>query len=185
MRSDSVEDQEETPWDEDPNLSKYQRKEMERSQEEQDVCEAYLDLFEDETILRADARPSCLILSSHRVRMVDSGVGSFKIVSIMLEEVASCSTIYTSQPLLLLLAMILALAGLYGLTPRHHAVAFVGFALMAMVLFAYWLSRKRVLAIASAGEAIRLSLSGWSNEDVLAFVEELEDAKNDLRHTKG
>lgn len=146
-----------------------------------EICLDYIELMPDEEVIRNvwTGSPNCLVLSTHRIRFVQSGTGSFRIVSVMLEQVASSSTLYTSNPWLLILAILLGVGGtLLGVGMHSLAIAILSVIAMIVLGVAYLATRRRVLSVASAGEAIQIELSGWSNDDVLSFINDLETAKS-------
>lgn len=123
-----------------------------------------------------------LILTTRRVRFSQRGRGQSIFTSITLDAVASCGLTTVSYPRLLLLAILVILGAIwYGNMSNQNSglasmIAFVGVVLIGL----YFSSRKGVLKIASAGDAITVKSKGISREKLIEFIETLEQAKADL-----
>jgi hypothetical protein len=120
-----------------------------------------------------------LVLTTHRVRYDAIGKGKgwadrAELISIMLEEVASCAITRISYPFLLWLALLgLALAIL------AQDRALIGLAIAILSAGGYILSRRLVLLITSSGGGqIQFNIGGMSLQAVRDFVDEIEKAKN-------
>jgi hypothetical protein len=120
-----------------------------------------------------------LVLTTHRVRYDAIGKGKgwadrAELISIMLEEVASCAITRISYPFLLWLALLgLALAIL------AQDRALIGLAIAILSAGGYILSRRLVLLITSSGGGqIQINIGGMSLQAVRDFVDEIEKAKN-------
>ena len=122
-----------------------------------------------------------LTLSTHRIRHRVVSWGQEDIVSIMLEQVASCGLVHTSNPLLIVLSAVCAIAALVG--PERSRVPLI-FA-VAILLILYFVTRKHVLAISSAGHTLKVTLGGMSTEQVMSFIEATESAKNQRFLSRG
>jgi hypothetical protein len=136
-----------------------------------------MNYFPGETLL-IESDNKVLALTTHRVRYDAIGRGGgwadrTELVSIMLEEVASCAITRTSYPILLLLA----LAGLV-LALLADDMAIIGVALAVLFAGGFFLSQRQVLLIASAGGKIQVNTAGMSLQSVREFVDEIEKAKN-------
>jgi hypothetical protein len=139
-----------------------------------------MNLMPDEKIL-LESDPKGLILTTHRIRSEDEGLGNAQIKSIMLEELASCAIVQTSNNVLLILAALCVLIGLL-LTAggRGDAAPFILSLLIAGILIAaYFSSRQQVLALASAGTTIRTNTKGMKLQAVKQFIDRVEVAKNE------
>jgi hypothetical protein len=142
-------------------------------------------LQNEQILLESDAKT--LRLTTHRVRYHSTSWGSADLVSIMLEEVSSCGMLHRSFPILLGLAglaLVLFLGGQFGgqqaasagiSGPEIRAGAILGAILFVILYFA---TRFHVLSIRSAGDAIRIRMSGMTTERVMHFIEQIEAAKN-------
>ena len=120
-----------------------------------------------------------LVLTTHRVRFSQQGRGQSIFTSITLDAVASCGLTTVSYPRLLLLAVLVILGAIwYGNASSQNSglasmIAFVGVVLIAL----YFSTRKGVLKIASAGDAISVKSKGISREKLVEFIETVEQAK--------
>ena len=117
-----------------------------------------------------------LILTTHRVRVDAKVAGRTKLVSITLDSVASCGVATQTHPLLMGAAVLVGLFGVFGLVQQQNS-AEGAFIVAAVFAIAYVLTRKAILRIASAGDAIEVPASGMSHADLAAFVDAVEEAK--------
>ena len=129
-------------------------------------------LPDEQVVLESDGKR--LILTSRRVRYRTETFGSANVISIMLENVASCGLVHSSYPTLLILAGLAVLGWIAGIGDSRTMWLVVAFALG----IAYFATRRHVLAIASAGHTIRAAIMGMSTESVMQFIEELEGARS-------
>jgi len=118
-----------------------------------------------------------LVLTSHRVRFDASTTGQRKIVSIMLDELCSCELNYKSHIILILLAVLSVLFGFVGGLDAIVA-GIIGAIVFAI---AYFLTRKQMLSLSSAGAAINVEAKGMKSEDVKDFIDAVELAKFEIR----
>lgn len=121
-----------------------------------------------------------LVLTTHRVRHEVQGGGSGTLTSIMLEEVASCSTARVQHAVLLVIAAIsLILGGTISSTSGGSGDAFeLGFIIALVLVGLYFASRQHILSLASAGATIRVNVVSMKAEQVTDFINQLEFAKN-------
>ena len=120
-----------------------------------------------------------LILTTHRVRYETQAMGSGEIISILLEELASCAMVRASQPVLLILAAIAFVLGAVGnLLGGGLGSLTIGVIVAFLFVIFYFGSRRQVLSLASAGATIQVSVVGWEMEMVKDFIEQAEEAKN-------
>jgi hypothetical protein len=137
-----------------------------------------MDYFPDEKLL-VESDNKTLALTTHRVRYDAIGKGGgwadrTELVSMMLEEVASCAITRTSYPVLLLLA----LAGLV-LAILVDERSIVGIAIAVLFAGGFFLSQRQVLLLTSSGGSkIQINTGGMSLQAVRDFVDEIEKAKN-------
>jgi hypothetical protein len=98
----------------------------------------------------------------------------------MLEELASCAMLRSSNIILLILAGICLLGGVMVAAsgPRNEGALIVGVLLSMVLVIAYFASRRQVLALASAGTTITVKTQGMKLEAVKEFIEQTEAAKN-------
>jgi EamA domain-containing membrane protein RarD len=123
-----------------------------------------------------------LVLTSHRVRYNAKSTNNAEFMSIMLNEVASCGIVKKTKPLLLALAIIIALIGLYVGAKESQTAAIVFILIAFFFGVGYFLTIRKMLEIASAGSSILLNVSKMSMNQIIEFVDELEGAKNAHRH---
>lgn len=110
-------------------------------------------------------------------------MGSGEIISILLEELASCAMVRASQPVLLILAAIAFVLGIFGSlmggSYGNNSGAFIiGVIVAVLFVLFYFGSRRQVLSLASAGATIQVSVVGMKMEMVKDFIEQAEEAKN-------
>ena len=135
-----------------------------------------MKLMNDETkILESDGGQ--LVLTSHRVRFDASTAGQRKIVSIMLDELCSCELNYRSHIVLILIAVLSAILGFAGGSETIP----VGIAGAVILAVAYFLTRKHMLSLSSAGAAINVEAKGMKSEDIKDFIDAVELAKFEIR----
>jgi hypothetical protein len=133
----------------------------------------------NETVL-FESEGKSLILTTHRVRYQFEALGNAEIRSIMLEELASCAMVRSSNIIFLVLAGLCLLLGAgVASAGRETGGAFiVGFILAVVFVIAYFASRRQVLALASAGTTITVSTQRMKLETAKQFIEQTEAAKN-------
>jgi len=139
-----------------------------------------MNLLPNETILRESSGKS-LALTTHRIRFQTETFGSAQVQSIMLEELASCALVKTSQPLLLVLAGLCFLVGLVfaGSAGRDSGgVLIISLIIAGVFVLAYFASQQQVIAFASAGTTIRVNTKGMKLEIAKDFIDTAEQAKN-------
>jgi hypothetical protein len=136
-------------------------------------------------ILVMESNPKGLTLTTHRVRSHHEGGGQGDVVSIMLEEIASCAITRRSSPLFLIIAGIVAIGTLFvaSSTRNPGEILLVGGGLTLVSVFLYFVTRRQTIEIASAGATIRQSVASMKIEQVLEFVNCIEEAKN-IRYLK-
>lgn len=139
-----------------------------------------MNLMPNESVL-LESQGKCLILTTHRVRYQAETFGNAAVRSIMLEELASCALVHSSNIIFLVLAGIsLVLGLLVAATGDRMEGAFVIGAILAIVfVIAYFASRRQVLALASAGATIMVNTQGMKLEVAKQFIERTEAAKNE------
>jgi hypothetical protein len=136
-----------------------------------------MKLLPGERILYEKTFDGTLKITTHRVRYKRQGGGRETIKSIMLEEVASCAMTRRSQPLLLLYAALCILGGVIGIIQVGWVFVLVLLFGLVMVI-AYFLSRKQLVAIASAGTTIFWNTKGRAVANFHELFDNVESAKN-------
>ena len=120
-----------------------------------------------------------LILTTHRVRYEEQGGGGGTFISIMLDEIASCTVIRVQHPILLVIAAISVLLGVaIWIVDSRPDGAVVGIIIGLVLIGIYFATRQQVLALASAGATIRVNTIGMKADVVTDFVDQVEFAKN-------
>lgn len=137
-----------------------------------------------ETILR-ESKGRNLILSTHRIRYQSENFGSAQVKSIMLEELASCALVRTSQPIFLVLAGVCFFIGFLMASRNGEGVLLVSLVIAGVFVLFYFLSQQQVLAFASAGATIRVNTKGMKLEDAKEFIDHAEAAKNSRYFARG
>jgi len=138
-----------------------------------------MKLMADEKILLS-SNDGELVLTNCRVRLESQSFGHAQIVSIMLEELASCAITRISHPVFLAMAVVCFLGG--GLiTANGHgndSALLAGIVLAVVFVLIYLLNRQQVLALASAGATIKVNTQGMKLDGVKAFIDRTEVSKN-------
>jgi hypothetical protein len=130
----------------------------------------------EEIIRRSDT--GLATLTTHRLRFEAKSTGNTYLASIMLEEICSCELTHKSNPLLLLLSLLLLIAGIslgYYTEPTY---IFIGVILAVIFLIAFFMFRKGFFSIKSAGAPINFPTSNKSFDSLSEFIDEIEEAKN-------
>ncbi len=144
-----------------------------------------MNLFPDEQILLKSPSGS-LVLTSHRIRYDVQATGSGELISIMLEELASCATVSSSNSVFLIIAAISLISGAFAAFGVHNdgSILFVvGLVIALLFVGLYFGTRQQVLAFGSAGATICINAGGIKKEVIMEFIEQAEAAKN--RRYKG
>lgn len=120
-----------------------------------------------------------LTLTTHRVRSEAERGGKMQITSIMLEELCSCETRFTSHPFLLILAGLLAVAGLLSSNlTRDGSVSLTALILAGILVAIYFATRKEVISLASAAARINLQRRQSGQQEAKQLIDQIEAAKN-------
>ena len=139
-----------------------------------------MNLMPNESVL-LESESKTLILTTHRVRYQLETFGNAAIRSIMLEELASCALVRSSNIIFLVLAGISFVLGLFVTVGanRMESAFFFGAIFAGVFVIAYFSSRQQVLALASAGVTIVVNTQGMKLEVAKQFIERTEAAKNE------
>ena len=137
-----------------------------------------MNLMVNETVLLELGKR--LTLTSHRVRYESDAMGSEEIKSIMLDELASCAMTQTSNVILLVLALLVFLSGLFVSVSeaRQEGALIIGVIFAVVLVIAFFVTRRQVLSLASAGTTITLNTQGTKLDTLKEFIERAEAAKN-------
>jgi len=138
-----------------------------------------MNLLANERVLQ-ESSSKRLILTTHRVRYQVEVLGKAEIKSIMLEELASCAMVRSSNIILLVLAGGVFLLGVLAAAngPRNEGALGIAFIVAIAFLIAYFASRRQIIALASAGATISVSTKGMKVETIKQFIDQIEAAKN-------
>jgi hypothetical protein len=122
----------------------------------------------------SESSDGSIVLTSHRVRL-DQGS---ELVSICLEQVASCTIGTRSHPILLVIAAVVWLGSFQFAGERVTTLAFlIGTVVGALIVGVFVMSRAQVIVIASPGESIRIRTRGMTRAACVQFIDDLERAK--------
>jgi len=120
------------------------------------------------------------LVTSHRIRLSWSSTGEAHFQSIMLEEIASSYLGSKNNPILLLLAAICAVLGVLDRSYEGGAFALVaGIVAAGILVLFYFMTRKKVISFASAGDKMYVNVSRMSFQDAREIINLVEDAKNE------
>jgi hypothetical protein len=130
--------------------------------------------------LLLDLHDGDFILTTHRLRHRNVRIGSSSIVSIMLEELASCSLTRRTKPWLLAAAVVCLVLGILATDRRGES--FWGAVVVAVVfVVSYSATRQTVLTFASAGTPILLDVGDTPLNTVTRIINQVEAAKSQCR----
>jgi len=135
--------------------------------------------FENEVITtEIKHKQQKLILTSNRVRYFKSNWGESDIISIMLTEVCSVSIHFKSNIIFIILTFVsLILTFTMSESVKVNNFMAIGIGVSLFFGLGYFLTRKHLITIASAGDKINFNVQGLSNESVIEFLDTLEIAK--------
>ena len=134
-------------------------------------------LFDNEAFL-SKSDDGLITLTSRRLRYNSSTLGKAHIISIALEKIASIEIHYRSWYLILITGILGLGFELAMSTENQDDAAFFGFALGAICIVVFFVTRKHVITVASDGGArINFYTRGMSRENLLHFINKIEQAK--------
>ncbi len=115
-----------------------------------------------------------LILTNKRVRYDSTAFGTSEFVSITLQSVASCALITRSFPILLVIAALAFLGGLYQ--GGDNRTVLIGAAVLCAIIYAA--TRRAIVSIASNGGAsIDAPARSMGRASIIEFLEAVEREK--------
>jgi hypothetical protein len=119
-----------------------------------------------------------VIVTTFRVQVHGGTSSSSRFVSMTLDSVASCSFDTSSQPGLLVLAVLMAIGGIVMVT-QHQAGFVAGLLVGAVICLAlYFATRRSALTIASkGGENIAVTVPALHGEAMQLFIDTVERSK--------
>lgn len=130
-----------------------------------------MNLIANESIL-VKSESETIILTTHRIRYQDKHT----LTSIMLKQVSGVGVKYTSQPILILLAIISGLGGVFLLGYTDTETAVLALVASGVLIALFFSSRKHVISISSASARLVFHTKGMSKQAVENFVDKVEDA---------
>ena len=140
-----------------------------------------MNLLPGEQVLREAGSPGSslsFVLTTHRVRLKYQVLGRGNVVSIMLDQIASCAVTQRSRPGILAFVALFLLAGLARIVQGGNIGPFLVFAIIAGVLAGiYFFTRRQVLELSSAGATLRMNIRGMRAEVVEELIDAVEKAK--------
>ena len=143
-----------------------------------------IKLLPNERVLIEDI--DCMLtLTTHRIRFQQQGKGQSIFTSITLESVASCGLATVSYPRLIPLGIVIIVGGFWYLnasssTGDGNAIPSTIILLGILLIGMFFSTRKGILKISSAGDAISVKSKGISREKLVEIIETLEQAKFNL-----
>lgn len=124
-----------------------------------------------------------ITLTTHRIRQENKTWSHVDLISIMLEEVTSCEYIKRSNPIILIVGILFGVLGAFAASQGHgDAAQTVGggaFLSGLVLIIVYFLTIRRGLNISSPTAKIKMNTKGMKSENIKAFIDRLEAAKND------
>lgn len=135
-------------------------------------------LFEGEEILLS-SDDKTITLTNKRLRQNESSTGRAHITSIHLEKISSIEIHYKSWVLILILGILLAIGGSLLLTQGESELSTGAYILGGIFVLIYFITRRHLITVASGGGAkINMIAKGMKRENVLDFVNRIENAKS-------
>ena len=147
-----------------------------------------MNMLHNETVLSEwRGKYDTFLLTTHRVRHSTRCSGASKTRSIMLDELASCSSGHFSNPILLVFAAVAAVVGVVAAANSRNgaAPALIGFAVAIVLVIMYFVLQRSVLLLESAGANIAVYPQRINAARTEGLVDQIEEAKNYRYFTKG
>lgn len=137
-------------------------------------------LLKNEQII-TQSDQNIITLTNQRIRYTAKALGRAHIVSMVLNKVGSIELKYKNNLLLLLLAFIGALIMVYGYSTGDTNFMLAGLIGTAIFIYIYFKNRKYVISISSeSGKEILFHTKGMKHEDILKFINQTEEAIQNL-----
>jgi hypothetical protein len=142
-----------------------------------------MDLLKDEIEITRSGDNSIIVTSSRVIQNIGKDV-----MTISIDKVSCTKVHYSNNIILLIIGSLLLLAGLVivvtGQNDGDRMIGGATAALGAVFLVMYMATRKHVVSIISdSGHSINFMTKGIKNDEVLAFIGKIEQARIDLRKT--
>ena len=135
-----------------------------------------LSLFPDEKILTR-SNDDIIVLTTHRICYESKQFNRAYNQSIMLEHITSCENSNTNQNWLLVVAAILVVLSISEYNNHNPQAGNMGIFGAVLCGIVYYFSRRNLIVIASPSTKMRIPATGMSREQVLAFINRVEQAK--------
>lgn len=139
-------------------------------------------LFENEKII-TESEGETIILTNRRICQSTSTYGKSHTISIHLEKISSIESSYQSSPNTLIAGIIGMGAGVLYTLKGQESTGVASFFVGIILLAAYLITRRHTIRITSdGGTSIKFNTEGMNNEKILAFINQVEQAKGELKN---
>jgi subtilisin family serine protease len=118
-----------------------------------------------------------LVLTTHRVRSYGDALGRSSVTSIMLDQIASISMVSLSKPWLWIIGALLMFGSLAAADQTDKGWV-AGVVVSIAFIAAYFITRRKVLSVASAAAAIAVDAAGASKETMHEIIDSIEAAQD-------
>jgi hypothetical protein len=139
-----------------------------------------MQLLPDEEIL-VSSNQDKIILTNQRIHLSDSEWGKSYQITIFLENISSIEMLYKSNPLLLVLATVCLLVGLFTTSAgfENNSTLRVGGFMLSIIFLVFWFySKNRMVTIApNGGSKLNFRVDGMKTLDVTGFIDKVMQAK--------
>jgi len=120
-----------------------------------------------------------VILTNKRIWKLESGFGKARTTSIHLQKVSSVEIQYKSWLWALIIGVFFIVAGLLAVLGRSEEIAVLAVIAGVVLIILYLLSRRHLITVTSdGGTKLNILTKGMSSDDVLDFVNKIEQAKS-------
>jgi len=136
-----------------------------------------LTLFPGEHII-TQSSDGAVTLTTHRICYEHREWGRFSEQSIMLEHITSCENYYSTQVWMLIATGLCVIAAVIGGVTNDGSVLTAGLLVAFVFAFLYWLTRQNFVVISSPSTNILIKVVGMKREQVLKFINNVEQARN-------
>jgi hypothetical protein len=119
-----------------------------------------------------------VILTDHRIEMTDSVWGQSFTISMFLENISSIEVKYKHKLLVLILACLFVVSGLYLAQFRSQGPMAGAFFLGALCFVWWWFTRRHVISISpDGGSSLNFEVQGMSSASIDEFICSVATAK--------
>jgi hypothetical protein len=136
-------------------------------------------LPEEQIISKSESNE--VLLTNYRLRY---SVDNAEVTSIMLDQISGVRILKQSQPWLLLLAGLCLIAAIVFATGPDNSYPLIALVATAIFVILYFATRAHVITVASSSMSIVFQTKGIGSEKVLAFVNQIEDARREFLKMK-